>query len=83
LCQEPATQCSEVHVVGERTNSVDLHDREPFAVARLECRVAADVDLAKIEVDLRPGCQDDVAGALTQVATLGVVQDDRMLWNYG
>jgi hypothetical protein len=36
-------------VVGEDPLAIDLHDRQPFAVAGLERRIAADVDLLELE----------------------------------
>lgn len=62
--------------VREGTLAVDLHDREPLAVAGLELRVAADVDLLQLEAELVPRRVDDAQRGRAEVAALGVVEDD-------
>src|SRR3954465_4687169 len=66
------------HEVDERALAVDLDDREPLAVARLELRVARDVDLAQLERPPDAHLADDGARPLAEVAALRVVErDDR------
>src|SRR5436309_5391147 len=48
LC-ELAAEGGRVDVVDERALAADLDDRHPLAVARLECRIAADVHLRQLE----------------------------------
>ena len=66
-----------MHVVGEGPFAVDLDDRQPFAIASFELLVAPDVDLTEVEVDLGLRRAEDVASTLAEVATVGVIQDDR------
>jgi hypothetical protein len=70
-----------VHVVGERLPAVDLDHRQPFAIAGLELRVATDVDLAKVELDLLLHREQDIARALAQMAALSVIQNDTVRLN--
>jgi hypothetical protein len=63
-------------VVGEAAPAVDLDHRQPLAVFRLEGRVAGDVDLAQLEAELALELSDHAAGALTQMAARGVVEND-------
>ena len=63
-------------VVGEPAPAVDLDDRQPFAVLRLEGGLAGDVDLAQLEAELALELGDDDAGSLTQVAARSVVERD-------
>jgi hypothetical protein len=63
-------------VVRKTPPAVDLDDRDPLPVGGLERLVAADVDLAKLELELlaeRPNLRQR---ALAEVAALGVVDDD-------
>jgi hypothetical protein len=48
LCDLPAERIG-LDEVRERSLAVDLDDRKPLAVAGLELRVAADVDLLELE----------------------------------
>ena len=75
MCDLPA-QRSGLDEECERALAVDLHDRKPLAVAGLELRVAADVDLLELEPQLVPRRVDDPARRGAQVAPLGVVEDD-------
>jgi len=59
-------------VEDERSLAVDLDDREPFAVARLEFRHARDVDL--VERHALGG--ERPSSALAEVAALRGVEDD-------
>lgn len=52
MCDELAPERVGLNVVGEGANAVDLHHREPLAIARLELGVAADVDLLELESQL-------------------------------
>ena len=63
-------------MVDEGAFALDLDDRQPLAVPRLELRVAADVDLLQLEPDFRAHLRDDRAGAFAEVAALCVVQRD-------
>ena len=75
MCDLPAERTG-LDEVCERPLAVDLHDRKPLAVAGLELRVAADVDLLEVEPELVPrGTYDALRGG-AEVAPLGVVEDD-------
>jgi hypothetical protein len=56
--------------------AVDLHDRQPFAVARLQLGVTADVDLLELERNLAADLRDDRARTLAEVAALRVEDRD-------
>jgi hypothetical protein len=75
LCDLP-TERPGLDEVGERALAVDLDDRKPLPVAGLEVRVAADVDLLELEAELVPGGLDDTPRGRTEVAPLGVEEDD-------
>ena len=74
MCDLPAHRIG-LDEVCERPLAVDLHDRKPLAVAGLELRVTADVDL-ELEPQLVPRRVNDPARRGAQVAPLGVVEDD-------
>ena len=63
-------------MVDESPLAVDLDDRQPLAVAGLELRVAADVDLFELELVLLPKRCERALGTLAEVAAFGVIQDD-------
>jgi hypothetical protein len=63
-------------VVDESPLTVDLDDRQPLAVAGLELRIAADVDLFELELVLLPKRCERVQRALAEVTAFGVIQDD-------
>jgi hypothetical protein len=63
-------------VIREPAPAVDLHDRQPLAVLRLERLVAGDVHLPQVEAELLLELGDDATGSLTQVAARGVIHDD-------
>jgi hypothetical protein len=67
-----------MHVVGERAPAVDLDDGKPLPIPSLEGWVIADVDLAEVELDLRPNREQHIASALAEMAALGVKEDDRV-----
>jgi hypothetical protein len=76
LCGYRAPQPVRRHVVDERPPAVDLDHGEQLTVARLELRIAADVDLLQLEVELGLRPRDDLAGALAEVAACGVKEAD-------
>ena len=63
-------------VVGEDPLAVDLDHREPLAVARLELRVAGDVDLLEREAELGAELLELLAGPVAEMAALRVVERD-------
>ncbi len=69
-------------VVGEDALAVDLDDGEPLPVARLQARIAADVDLDELERPARPHLLEDGARPLAEVATLRAVEDDARGYGY-
>jgi hypothetical protein len=75
LCKRPA-QRIRVHVVDESPPAVDLDDRDPLAVLRLEPRVAVDRDLAQLEAELVAGGGDDPAGRRAEMAARRGEEDD-------
>jgi hypothetical protein len=78
LCEpcEPAAEAVRIDVVDERALAVDLDNRQPLAVARLEPVVARDVDLGELEAELVLERADGRARPLAEVAVLRVVQRD-------
>jgi hypothetical protein len=72
LCADFPPQCAGIDVVDECAPAVDLDDRQPFPVLRLELRIPRDVHLAEGDAAL----SEDRARALAEVATRGVEQDD-------
>jgi hypothetical protein len=76
LLDELSPERGFVDVVDERTLPVDLHDRQPFAIALLEHVVPLDVDLFEIEVHVVANTDDQVTRALAEVAASSVVQRD-------
>jgi hypothetical protein len=63
-------------VVRKASPAFDLDNRQPFAIFRLERGVAADVDLAEIELELLSNCSHALERDLAEVAPLRVVDDD-------
>jgi hypothetical protein len=76
LCGYFATKSIWIHVVDESALSVDLHNRQPLAIPRLEPRIPADVDLLELEVGLSADLFENRARAFAEVAALRVIQDD-------
>ena len=70
------TEDVRLDVIREAAAAVDLDDRQPLPVLRLEGGVARDVHLAELEAELLPEGLDHAAGPLTQVAARGVVEND-------
>jgi len=75
LCNRFAERI-DLDVVREPTTSVDLDDREPLAVLRLERVVAGDVHLAQREADLGLDLPYLRECPLAEMAALRVVDDD-------
>ena len=65
-----------LHVVREGANAVDLDHGKPFAVARLELGIAADVDLLELEAQLLAQRGHLRPRALAEVAALRVEDPD-------
>ena len=76
MCAQFATERVGRNVVDEGLGAVDLDDGKKFAVALLELRVAGDVDLAQLELELPAQLRQNRASALAQVAAGRVVEDD-------
>ena len=75
LCNRPAQRVG-VHVVDEAPPPVDLHDRDPLAVRRLELGVAVDRDLPQLEAELVVRSGDDAPGSRAEVAARRGEEDD-------
>jgi hypothetical protein len=75
-CLKTALERLAMDVVGEGALAVDLDDGEPLPVARLQVRIAADVDLDQVERLPRPHLLEDRASPLAEVTTLRAVEDD-------
>jgi hypothetical protein len=75
LC-EPPTERIGVHVVREDPLAVDLDHGQPLAVARLELRLAGDVDLLELERLLAAQLGQLRSRTLTQMAVGSVVEGD-------
>jgi hypothetical protein len=78
LCGYFATKSSGIHVIDESALAVDLDDRQPLPILRLEPRIPVDVDLLELEVGLFPHLFENRARAFAEVAALRVIQDDLM-----
>jgi hypothetical protein len=65
-----------VDVVDETLPAVDLDDRDPLAVRRLELAVAVDRDLPQSEAELLPRRADDAPRRRAEVAAGRGVEDD-------
>jgi hypothetical protein len=76
LCGYFATKSIWIHVIDESTLAVDLDDRQPLAILRLEPRIPADVDLLEFEVCFFADLFENRARAFAEVAALRVIQDD-------
>jgi hypothetical protein len=76
LCGYFATKRIWIHVIDESALAVDLHNRQPLAIVRLEPRIPADVDLLELEVCLFADLFENRARAFAEVAALRVIQDD-------
>ena len=63
-------------VVDEGALTLDLHDREPFAIGRLELGNAADVDLLELERLLLAHPEQNAARTVAERAAGRVVERD-------
>jgi hypothetical protein len=63
-------------VVDETPAAVDLDDRDPLPVRRLEPGIAVDRDLSQLEADLVPSRGDHAFGRLAEMAACRGVEDD-------
>ncbi len=75
LC-EPPTEGFGVHVVREDPLAIDLDHGQPLAVARLELRLAGDVDLVELEGLLGAQLDQLRSRALAEMAVGSVVEGD-------
>jgi len=75
LCNRTAERIG-VHVVDEAPATLDLHDRDPFAVCRLELGIAVDRDLPQLEAELVARSRDEAAGRLAKMAAGRGEEDD-------
>jgi hypothetical protein len=64
-----------VDEVRERLLAVDLDDRQKLSVARLELRVAGDVDLVQVELDVLPDRGERRPRPLAKTAVLSGVKN--------
>jgi hypothetical protein len=78
LCGYFAAKSIWIHVIDESALAVDLHDRKPLPKARLQLRIAVDLDFLQLERELLADRRDDLPRALAQMAVLRVVEDDLM-----
>src|SRR6478736_6041966 len=76
LCEQFPNKRGLVEVVDEGPLAVDLDHRQPLAVALLELRHARDVHLFELELVRSVHLCERVAGALAEVATIGVIDND-------
>jgi len=65
-----------MNVIDEAPPAVDLDDRDPLPVRRLELGIAVDRDLPQLEAELVPCLRDHPPGRLAEVATRRGVEDD-------
>jgi hypothetical protein len=82
LCNR-AAKCIHLQVVREASAAVDLDDGQPLAVFGLERVVAADIDLAQLESELRLQVPQSSDRDLAEVAPLRVIDDDFGYGGYG
>jgi hypothetical protein len=66
----------ELDVVREPPPAVDLDDRQPLSIGRLEHGIARDVDLPQLEPELRLEFPHLPERAFAEMTSLGVVEDD-------
>ena len=76
MCGYFAPKSIWIHVIDESPLAIDLHNRQPLAILRLEARIPADVDLVELEVSLFADLFEDRARAFAEVAALRVIQDN-------
>ena len=63
-------------VVGEGLLAVDLDDRQQLTVASLELRIAGDVHLVEVELDVLPDRSERRPRPLAEAAVLRRVEND-------
>ena len=78
MCGYFAPKSIWIHVIDESPLAIDLHNRQPLAILRLEPRIPADVDLMEFEVGLFADLFENHARAFAEVAALRVIQHDLM-----
>ena len=78
MCGYFATKRIWIHVVDESALAIDLHNRQPLAILRLEPWIPADVDFLELEVGLFADLFENRARAFAELAALRVIQDDLM-----
>ncbi len=76
MCRDFATERVGLDVVGEGLRAVDLDHRNQLAVALLELRVAGDVDLPELELDLFTKSCERLTRPFAEVAARSVIEDD-------
>ena len=76
MCGYFAPKSIWIHVIDESPLAIDLHNRQPLAILRLEARIPADVDFVELEVSLFADLFEDRARAFAEVAALRVIQDN-------
>ena len=75
MCNRPPQRVG-MHVIDETPPSVDLHDRDPFAVRGLEFGIAVDRDLPQLEAELVARRRDDTPGRRAEMAARGGEEND-------
>jgi hypothetical protein len=65
-----------MHVVDEAPPAVDLHDRDPLTVGRLQLGIAVDRHLPQLEAELVARRGDDAPSRRAQVAARRGIEDD-------
>ena len=76
MCGYFAAKRISIHVIDESALAVDLYDRKPPPILRLELGMPADVNLIELEVELLADLFENRACAFAEVAALRVIQDD-------
>jgi hypothetical protein len=79
LCKRTAQRIG-VYVVDETPPALDLHDRDPLPVSRLELGIAVDRDLPQLEAELVVCRRDDAPCRRAEVAARSREEDD---FSYG
>ena len=76
MCLDFATERVGLDVVHEDPHAVDLHDRQPLAIARLELGVSADVDFFELEPQLLAQRRHLSPRTVAEVTALRVEEPD-------
>jgi hypothetical protein len=77
LCSEPAAQRLGGNVVDERTLTVDLDHRQPFAIPQLELGIPGNIHFPELELAVLPRSVQHRASPLAEMATGRGVENDR------